>query len=262
MFTGLPGGDLVLPVRLPQGAGQWAHLAHFLAAPAVWHKIDLVRVRDRKAPGGWRYYAHLLVHRSGYQSAATRARRGEIPASRRAGVDANVSNLSVASFPDEHPEQLVTERIGYTAEQQRAADRPARQARVRQKALDRSRRNTNADHYGPSVRQHKRAQRRAARGLTVKQVLNPGGPRHARAGEVAARIVAAHGNTITVEDTNISTWARLWGKRIASFSPGMLVTALAAERVCPRHWPSAPTTAHTAVYAATVTSFPPFWRPA
>jgi hypothetical protein len=67
VFTGLPGGDLVLPVRLPQGAGQWAHLCHFLANPDVWHKIDLVRVRDRKAPGGWRYYAHLLVHQSGYQ---------------------------------------------------------------------------------------------------------------------------------------------------------------------------------------------------
>jgi hypothetical protein len=31
VFTGLSGGDMVLPVRLPQGAGQWAHLAHFLA---------------------------------------------------------------------------------------------------------------------------------------------------------------------------------------------------------------------------------------
>jgi hypothetical protein len=41
--------------------------------------------------------------------------------------------------------------------------------------------------------------------------------------------VAAHGNTITVEDTNISTWARLWGKRIALFSPGMLVAALTRE---------------------------------
>ena len=38
---------------------------HFLADPAVWHKIDLVRVRDRKAPGGWRYYAHLLTHQAG-----------------------------------------------------------------------------------------------------------------------------------------------------------------------------------------------------
>lgn len=29
VFTGLPAGDLVLPVRLPQGAGQWARLVHF-----------------------------------------------------------------------------------------------------------------------------------------------------------------------------------------------------------------------------------------
>jgi hypothetical protein len=268
VFTGLPGGDLVLPVRLPQGAGQWAHLAHFLADPSIWHKIDLVRVRDRKAPGGWRYYAHLLVHQSGYQSAATRARRSAIPAGRRAGVDANVSNLSVASFPGDAPGRLVTERIGCTVEQQNAAARAAQQARARQKALDRSRRNTNADQYGVSRRQHQRAQRRAAKGLAAKQLLNPGGPRHARpdgvplrayrhdklsrryqrtrgdhaaesrsasqakqarAGEVAARIVAAHGNTLTVEDTNISTWARLWGKRIALFGPGMLVAALARE---------------------------------
>ena len=111
VFTGLPGGDVVLPVRLPQGAGQWPHLAHFLADPTVWHKIDLVRVRDRKAPGGWRYYAHLLVHQIGYQSPATRSRRAEIPADRCAGMDANVSNLALASFPGGHPEQLAIEYI-------------------------------------------------------------------------------------------------------------------------------------------------------
>jgi hypothetical protein len=32
-----------------------------------------------------------------------------------------------------------------------------------------------------------------------------------------------------VEDCRISTWARLWGARIALFSPAMLVSALAAE---------------------------------
>jgi len=52
VFTGLPAGDVVLPVRLPQGAGQWTRLAHFLADPDVWHKVDLVRVADRKARGG------------------------------------------------------------------------------------------------------------------------------------------------------------------------------------------------------------------
>jgi hypothetical protein len=179
-----------------------------------------------------------------------------------------VSNLALASFPNGHPEHLVVDQITCTREQQRAAARAARQARDRQRALDRSRRNTNPDQYGPSARQHQRAQRRAANGLAPRQISNPGGARaaradqvplrgyrhdtlsrgyrrtrtdhatqarsasqgkQARARDVAARIVAAHGNTITVEDCSISTWARLWGKRIALFSPGMLVAAVAAE---------------------------------
>lgn len=95
VFTGLPAGDLVLPVRLPQGAGQWAHLAHFLADPARWHKIDLVRVQDRKAPGGWRYHAHLMILGPGCQSESTRERRAAVPAGRAAGLDGNVSKLAV-----------------------------------------------------------------------------------------------------------------------------------------------------------------------
>jgi hypothetical protein len=254
VFTGLPGGDLVLPVRLPQGGDQWAHLCHFLADPRVWHKIDLVRLRDRRAPGGWRYYAHLLTHQAGYQASASRERHAGIPAGRRAGVDANVSNLAAASFPADKPEQLVIDQITYTPEQQRAGEKAARTTRARQRALDRSRRNTNADQYGPSVRQGARAARREAARLPAKQITNPGGARHARgdgvplrgyrddrlsrryrtirsdhaaqaratsqakharAREVAGRIVATHGNTITVEDCRICTWARLWGKRIA-----------------------------------------------
>ena len=152
VFTGLPAGDVVLPVRLPQGAGQWTRLIHFLADPDVWHKVDLVRVADRKARGGWRYYAHLLIHHSGYQSASTRARRAEIPTDRRAGVDANVSNLVVASFRGERPEQLVVDQIDCTPEQRKAAARAAKKTRARQKALDRSRRNTNPNQYGPSPR--------------------------------------------------------------------------------------------------------------
>jgi hypothetical protein len=268
VFTGLPGGDVVLPVRLPQGAGQWAHLAHFLADPSVWHKIDVVRVRDRRAPGGWRYYAHLLTHQPGYASASTQARRAKIPTGRRAGVDANVSNLSLASFPDQHPDELVIEQITLTDEQQTAAVRAARRARMRPRALDRSRRNNNPHQYGLSVRQHARADRRAECGLRPKQVSNPSGSRatrvdgaplrayrrdtlspayqrtradhaadararsqakQARARETAAAIVATHGNSLTVEKGSISTWARLWGKGIQVFSPGMLVAALAAE---------------------------------
>jgi transposase len=268
VFTGLPTGDLVLPVRLPQGAGQWPRLHHFLANPAVWHKIDLVRVADRKAPGGWRYYAHLLVHQGGYQSPFTKERRAQTPAGRRAGVDANVSNLSIASFPKDQPDELTVTQIVCTPSQQQAAARAARKTRDRQRAMDRSRRNSNADQYQPSVRQRRRADRRQAAGRPAKTITNPGGQRHAhtdgrparayrrdelsgryralradqrqaaravsqakaaRATQVAGGIVAAHGNTILVEDCRISTWARLWGKRVALFSPGKLVTALEHE---------------------------------
>lgn len=219
-------------------------------------------------PSRWRFYAHLLVHQSGYQSAATRTRRSEIPTDRRAGVDANVSNLALASLSEGHSDTLLVGHIGCSPEQLTAAARAAKQARCRQRTLDRSRRNTNPEHYGPSPRQAARAERRACVGLRAKQVTNPGGPRrarvdrvplrgyghdrlcggyqriqsdhaaetrsasqakHARARDIAARIVAIHGNTITAEDCRVSTWARLWGKRISVFSPGMLVAALKQE---------------------------------
>ena len=268
VFTGLPAGDAVLPVRLPQGAGRWPHLAHFLSDPTIWHKIDLVRVQDRHAPGGWRYYANLLVHQAGYQSPATQRRRSQVRLGRRAGVDANVSNLSVASFPEGDPNKLVVEQVRLTTVQKQAAQRAERRVRARQRALDRSRRNSNPDQYGLSPRQVARADRRASNRLAAKRVHHPGGARMARADgvplrayrddvlsrgyqrtranhaadararaqakrtfarETAARLVDAHGNSFTVEDCAISSWARLWGKRIHLFSPGMLIAALVAE---------------------------------
>jgi hypothetical protein len=180
VFTGVPGGDVVLPVRLPQGAGQWSRLVHFLADPSVWHKIDLVRVQDRHAPGGWWYYAHLLVHQTGYESAATLARRSAVPTGRRAGIDANVSNLSLASFPGQGSGELVVEQITQSDEQQASAERAARRDRARQRALDRSRRTTNPDQYRLSARQVGRADRRTERGLRAKQVTIPGGARAGR----------------------------------------------------------------------------------
>ena len=51
----------------------------------------------------------------------------------------------------------------------------------------------------------------------------------ARARELATHIVARHGPNITVEACVISTWAKLWGKRIQLFSPGMLIAALTRE---------------------------------
>jgi hypothetical protein len=74
VFSGGPDsskGDLVLPVRLPSGAGRWTRIVHFLDNPEAWHKIDLVRRRDASAPRGWAYEAHLMVLTGGYASPAT-----------------------------------------------------------------------------------------------------------------------------------------------------------------------------------------------
>jgi hypothetical protein len=98
-----------------------------------------------------------------------------------------------------------------------------------------------------------------------------------RCRETAAWIVAAHGAVFTIEDCTISTWARLWGKRIALFSPGMLLAELAGECAAsggrlhraatrstalshragseyPKPWRSAPMIARPAGCALTATS--------
>lgn len=270
VFTGLAAADLVLPVRLPQGAGQFPRLAHFLADPTIWHKIDLCRVEDRHAPGGWRYYAHLMILGPGYTSVDTRERRAAVPVSRVAGVDGNVSNLAVVSMPSDSADTvgLHTTYATVTSEQRAAAERDRLRARRRQRALDRSRRATNPDQYALSKRQQARAERRAAAGLRAKAVSVPAGARaanpagtpkqayrkdalpgsyrraradhataaraaaqakRARASNVAVAIVAAHGPHLVSEHVNMRAWARHWGRGVALFSPGMLVTALHRE---------------------------------
>ena len=103
VFNGGPtskAGELVLPVRLAQAAGRWPYLLHYLGRPERWHKVDLVRRRDASAAGGWAYEAHLMVLGDGYCSPATRARRDSAADLQRVGgVDGNVSNLAVVSFP-------------------------------------------------------------------------------------------------------------------------------------------------------------------
>jgi len=100
VFSGLPGGTLVLPVRLPTAPCNQRILDHHLAAPDLWHKVDPVRTRAPQEPGGWRYEAHLMVLIAPYVSPSTRARRTEVAvaeAERVAGIDVNVSNLTIAS---------------------------------------------------------------------------------------------------------------------------------------------------------------------
>ncbi|MFI6493883.1 zinc ribbon domain-containing protein [Streptomyces sp. NPDC050564] len=265
-------GDLVLPVRLPAGSGRWPRLLHFLNNPETWHKVDLVRRRDAGAPGGWSYEAHLMVLAGGYTSAATRARRGAAASMERVGgIDGNVSNLSVVSFPDTFdPDDgpAETSRIELTDRECNAFDKARRKQRGRTRALDRSRRASNPGQYGPSKHQQIRAERRRAAGLPERIVQVPGGARTAnnagvpkqayrrddlsvgyrlnrarlaqaaaaaagakdhRARRIAASIVADHGPHLTVEDCDIRTWYRLWGKALQATTPGRLITAIGRE---------------------------------
>jgi hypothetical protein len=275
VFTGgahSTAGELVLPVRLPQGSGRWPYLVAMLGDPALWHKIDLVRRRAPSAPGGWAYEAHLMVLAPGYASPATRERRAQAAGLERVGgVDGNVSNLSVVSFPatgDPQDGQVEATRISPTEADQARYDRDRRKVRGRQRALERSRRATNPAQYRPSKRQVARAERRTAARLPERTVGLPKGARVAnsagvpaqayrkdalsntyrrtrarkaadartrsearrhRARQVAAQITGVHGGRLTVEDCDISTWFRLWGKACAAFTPGLLIAALATE---------------------------------
>ncbi|KAK1177733.1 zinc ribbon domain-containing protein [Streptomyces sp. NBS 14/10] len=265
-------GDLVLPVRVPQGPKRWARVEHFLNSPALWHKVDLVRRRKASAPGGWVYEAHLMVLGPGYASPTVRRMREQAAAlGRIGGVDGNVSNLSIVSLPtslDPTDGAPASSEITLTEVEKARLEKQARNRRGRARALERSRRATNAAQYGLSKKQVRRAERRAAKGLKPKTVMVPGGRRAARsdgvpkqafhrdqlsgsyrktrarqteaaasavehrrhrARDVARQIIAIHGPHLTVEDCDIRTWYRLWGKRLSQTTPGMLISALEAE---------------------------------
>ncbi|MWA06004.1 transposase [Actinomadura sp. LD22] len=268
-------GELVVPVRLPQGAGQWPHLLHTLADPQAWHKVDLVRRRDPAEPGGWAYEAHLMVLAPAYVPASTAARRAAAPSMRRGGVDGNVSNLAVVSVPAEpdaaaasREAAVVSSKVSMSQDERARLARRERKRRGRQRALERSRRASNAAQYELSRRQRERHQRRQAAGLTARQVPVPGGPRVARADgrprrshrrdtlstsylrlrarqtaadqrtaqsrtsrarDIAGQIVAVHGPHLVIEDCDITTWFRLWGPACGRFTPGMLISALEQE---------------------------------
>ncbi|MEU6656558.1 transposase [Streptomyces sp. NPDC046900] len=186
VFTGGAGsrrGDLVLPVRLPSGSGRWPRLVHFLTNPDTWHKIDLVRRRDTSAPGGWAYEAHLMVLTGGYASPATKARRTAATALERVGgIDGNVSNLSIVSFPntfDPADGDVETTRIEPSDAELAALAKARHKDRGRRRALDRSRRASNPGQYQPSKRQQARAERRQAAGLPARTIETPGGARAA-----------------------------------------------------------------------------------
>ena len=275
VFTGLPIGTLVLPVRLPASPSNQPILDHHLADPARWHKIDLVRHRDPTAEGGWRYEAHLLVLAECYVAPGARARReaaAMTTADRRAGIDVNVSNLTVASHVGGGDLRIT--RVQHDDSAKRAMATRGKRQTHRQRRLERSRRACNPDQYELSARQRAHNQRREAAGLPPVQVI-PKGPRKRRgnaplpayrhdalsgtyrreraaaaceadaesqarrdhARQIAVRLVRDHGCTFVVEDCDLGSWAQHWGRRLAAFTPGLLVRRSSARPLRSRESP-------------------------
>ncbi|MER6442655.1 hypothetical protein ABT275_41055 [Streptomyces sp. NPDC001185] len=147
-------GDLILPLRLPSGAGRRPRLLRFLNNTSIRHKADLVRRRDTSAPDGWSYEAHLMVLTSGYASPETRTRRQAAAGPDRVGgIDGNVGNISVVSFPgtfDHADRRIETSRVELIDVGLAALENARRKERGRKRALDRSRRATNPEQHAPS----------------------------------------------------------------------------------------------------------------
>ncbi len=258
--------ELQLPVRLPQGRGSWDRVVHFLTQPNLWHKIDLVRRADSSQSGGWRYEMHLLLLGEGYVSPRSRALLELAPTDRTACVDVNVSNLAVVSVEAGHHDPRSTMVRADPDERERLARAEAKKRRGLRR-VDRSRRASNAAQYAKSKAQLQRDERRAIRGLRpVTDATSRGGrlshtsgvPRQAyrrdqlsgayrdlrrrhgesaraqsltkqsKAHDVAVQLVATHGVHWMLEDCNLTAWAKLWGKSIHAFAPGMVTAELAA----------------------------------
>ena len=184
------------------------------------------------------------------------------------GNVSNLSIVSLPVSLDPADGVPASTEITLRPQEQAHLEREAKQRRGRARALERSRRATNTAQYSLSKKQVRRAEHRVAKGLKPKAVTVPGGARDARvdgmpkqafrrdristgyrdlrarqaetsagsaehrrhrARTLARQIIAAHGSVLVVEDCDIRSWYRLWGKRLSQTTPGLLIAALDRE---------------------------------
>ncbi|MGI5133462.1 hypothetical protein [Streptomyces sp. CA-106110] len=129
-----------------------------------------------------------MVLAGGYALPTTKARRAAAAElDRFGGVDGNVSNLSIVSFPstfDPAHGDIEAMRVELTDDELAALANARRKERGCKRALDRSRRALNPGQYEPSKRQQARAERRQAGGLPERTIETPRGARSANKASV------------------------------------------------------------------------------
>jgi hypothetical protein len=210
---------------------------------------------------------HLLVLRAGYTSPRNAAFLRSAPRDRVACVDVNVSNLSVVSVCESDSRDVRSTVVRASATERDRLAALAAKNRRGARPVERSRRSSNAIQYAKSRTQLVRDERRKSRGLREVTTTTPGGGRlsradgtplrayrrddlsdayrdnrrrqgeqtraesltkQTRAHEVAVQLVTTHGVHWLIEDCNLTAWAKLWGKSLHAFAPGMVTVELAA----------------------------------
>ena len=78
---------------------------------------------------------------------------------------------------------------------------------------------------------HLSARYRAGRAAQAADSASAAQARRDHARRVAGAHVLRHGFRATVEDCNLSAWARLWGRALFAFSPGTLLDAIRGEAI-------------------------------
>ena len=223
---------LVIPVVTQGGSDQ--REGWYLEDPTSWRQVKIVR---REIRNHFVYEAHVLCAKEPYRDPS---RYGCAPDG-VVGVDLGVSSLAAVGIgPDGTlTDALLVRTTSQELEQRRLV---ARQRRRTQRALERSRRATNPDAYGPDRRSRagRGSQRPGIRLATSKAYrATRRALRDERRRERESRVITTNrtasavlqrcGTNIVTEDVTVKAWQRTWGRSISYFAPSEMISALERE---------------------------------
>ena len=224
---------LVIPV-VTQGGDQASREGWYLNDPTSWRQVKIVRREVRKH---FVYEAHLLCAKESYRDPS---RYGCAPDG-VVGVDLGVSSLAAVGIG---PDGTLTDAllVRTTSEELEQRRLVARQRRRTQRALERSRRATNPDAYGPDrYGRPGRGSRLPGIRLTASKAYRDRrrGLRDDRRRERESRVITTNrtaiavlqrcGTNIITEDVTVKAWQRTWGGSISYFAPSEMISALERE---------------------------------
>jgi hypothetical protein len=223
---------LVIPVVTQGGSDQ--REGWYLEDPTSWRQVKIVR---REVRSHFVYEAHVLCAKEPYRDPS---RYGSAPDG-VVGVDLGVSSLAAVGIG---PDGALTDALLVRASAQELEQRRlvARQRRRTQRALERSRRATNPDAYGPDRRSRPgRGSRRPGIRLATSKSYRDRrrSLRDERRRERESRVITTNrtavavlqrcGTNIITEDVTVKAWQRTWGRSISYFAPSELISALERE---------------------------------